>query len=100
MIARCAANYTALSEFEYKKEAEIIYCNDQDFVNAQWLIELSFFKALDIFKTLPGEHESNSILEDLMNLLPVSFKRNELAPLEKSMKISVRNVGNRWWLEL
>ena len=92
MIARCAANYTALRAFEDKNEAEIIYCNDQDFVNAQWLIELSFFKALDIFKTLPGEHESNSILEDLMNLLPVSFKRNELAPLEKSMKISDRNM--------
>ena len=92
MIARCAANYTALRAFEDKKEAEIIYCNDQDFVNAQWLIELSFFKALDIFRTLPGEHESNSILEDLMNLLPVSFKRNELAPLEKSMKISDRNM--------
>ena len=92
MIARCAANYTALRAFEDKNEAETIYCNDQDFVNAQWLIELSFFKALDIFKTLPGEHESNSILEDLMNLLPVSFKRNELAPLEKSMKISDRNM--------
>ena len=92
MIARCAANYTALRAFEDKKEAEIIYCNDQDFVNAQWLIELSFFKALDIFRTLPGEHESNSILEDLMDLLPVSFKRNELAPLEKSMKISDRNM--------
>jgi len=92
MIARCAANYTALRAFEDKNEAEIIYCNDQDFVNAQWLIELSFFKALDIFKTLPGEHESNSILEDLMDLLPVSFKRNELAPLEKSMKISDRNM--------
>ena len=27
-----------------------------------------------------------------MDLLPVSFKRNELAPLEKSMKISDRNM--------
>lgn len=92
MIARCAANYTALRAFEEKNEDDIIYCSDQDFVNAQWIIELSFFKALEIFNMLPGVQELGSIIDELFELMPVNFKRNELAPLQKILQISDRTM--------
>jgi hypothetical protein len=101
MIARCAANYTSLRAFEDKNEAEIIYCSDQDFVNAQWLIELSFFKALDIFKELPGEKSQKNNDDEIFDSLPESFKRAELAPLQSKLMISEKSINRKLtkWLE-
>jgi len=95
MIARCATNYTALRAFEEKNEAEIIYCSDQDFINAKWLIELSFFKALEIFKTLPGENTTNIKDEEFFELLPSSFKTAELAPLQAKLKVSEKTIERK-----
>ena len=89
MIARFAANYTALRAFEHKNESEKIMCNDNDFQNAQWLIELSFKRALALFEDLPGEKTvDGDRLEDFFVMLPSFFQRRELSPLEKSLNIS------------
>jgi biotin operon repressor len=92
MIARCAVNFSAIRAFEAKNEDEIIYCDDQDFVNAQWLIEMSFYKALELFLQLPGEKVSSTMVENIYQLLPDSFKRSELAPLQVKLKISERTL--------
>jgi DNA-binding transcriptional ArsR family regulator len=92
MIARCAVNFSAIRAFEAKNEDEIIYCDDKDFVNANWLMEMSFYKALEIFKQLPGEKVSSAMIDKIYQLLPNSFKRNELAPLQVTLKISERTL--------
>jgi DNA-binding transcriptional ArsR family regulator len=92
MIARCAVNYSAIRAFESKNEDEIIYCDDQDFINANWLMEMSFYKALEIFQQLPGEKVSSTMIDKIYQLLPESFKRNELAPLQVTLKISERTL--------
>lgn len=92
MIARCAVSYTALRAYEEKIDSDIIYCNDQDFMNAFWLIEMSFYKALDIFKQLPGEKVSLEITDKVYQLLPDSFKRKEAAPIQQALNICERTL--------
>ncbi len=92
MIARCAVNHTAIRAFEEKNEAEIINCNDQDFMNAFWLIEMSFYKALEIFQQLPGEKVTSALIEKVYQLLPVSFKRKEATPIQQALNISERTL--------
>ena len=101
MIARCAANYTAIRAFEDKNQAEIIYCSDQDFVNAKWLIELSFIKALDIFKELPGEKSQKNNDDEIFDALPECFKRAELAPLQSKLMVSEKSINRKLtkWLK-
>jgi hypothetical protein len=92
MIARVAANYTALRAFEEKVADERIECNDQDLLNARWLIELSFNKALNLFKELPGDKDTSSGDMDVYEKMPQEFKREELVPLQISLKMSEKSM--------
>jgi len=47
---------------------------------------------LEIFNMLPGVQELGSIIDELFELMPVNFKRNELAPLQKILQISDRTM--------
>ncbi len=41
---------------------------------------------------MPGEKVSSTMIDKIYQLLPNSFKRNELAPLQVTLKISERTL--------
>ena len=95
MIVRVAANYSAIRVFEEKIEGDLFECYDEDFVNAQWLIEMSFRKALQMFKELPGEKLEANKEDEIFGHLPDFFKKSELAALKSQLRISDKTLERR-----
>ncbi|MFM7359265.1 MAG: hypothetical protein ACKO1T_11915, partial [Sediminibacterium sp.] len=93
MIARMAMIFTMLRYYQAKKSNPVEFCSDEYYQIAEYLGELSLSCSLELFKQLPGEQVTGSeTLEEFYRLLPSSFNKKELAPLEKSMGKSMRTI--------
>ena len=101
MIVRLAMMYTMVRYFERKDNRLVVYCNDDDFENAYWMVAQSYKSSIELFKMLPGEKkdDSSSRVEEFFELLPKEFRTKETAPLQAKMKVSDRSI-NRYLKEL
>ena len=62
---------------------------------------MSFIKALDIFKELPGEKSQKNNDDEIFDALPECFKRAELAPLQSKLMVSEKSINRKLtkWLK-
>jgi hypothetical protein len=84
MVARLAMIFTMLRYYKSNDSLSTVYCSDQDYLNAEFLLEQSFQSSMELFKQLPGEQiVGHEILSEFFELLPNEFEAKELAPLAK-----------------
>jgi hypothetical protein len=94
MIVRLAAIFRMVRYFECQEKSSVVYCNDDDFENANWMIHQSYLSSIELFKMLPGQKQDNSSsrVEEFFELLPKEFRTKETAPLQAQMKVSNRTI--------
>lgn len=101
MICRLAAIFTMLRYYEQKLSCDNIYCNDDDFGNALFMIEYSLKCSLELFRALPGER-NEAVRADLktkyIQMLPDSFSTETNRQLLTKLVISER-TSSRWLKE-
>ena len=94
MIVRLSAIFRMVRYFEFQEKSSVVFCNDDDFENANWMIHQSYLSSIELFKMLPGQKQddSSSRVQEFFELLPTEFRTKETAPLQTKMKISDRTV--------
>ncbi len=92
MIARIACILSILRYSELDRQETIWYCEDKDFNTALSIVSESFECSMNVFETLKSQKkvEAPSRIDEFFERLPTKFRRKELAPLTKSMRISER----------
>ncbi len=101
MTFRLATIFTMFRVYNQKSDQSIVYCTDEDFGNALWLIEYSLFCSLKLFKTLPGEKDESAVVGkkiQFLKSLPAEFTTEDTRSLLPLLAISDRTVS-RWLLE-
>jgi Protein of unknown function (DUF3987) len=101
MIARIACILSMVRYGEVDRQESIWYCEDRDFSTALSIVSESYESSLEVFERLRKQKSENgaSRTEEFFDRLPMKFKRKELAPLMKSMRISDRTI-DRYLSEL
>lgn len=101
MICRLATIYTMFRHHEQDSKDTVIYCSDEDFGNAMWMIEYSLTCGLKLFKSLPGEKDEALIVNTKMQFmlaLPIEFESKDAEALKAKFNISERTIS-RWLSE-
>jgi hypothetical protein len=101
MICRMAAIFTMFRIYDQKLDQAVVYCNDEDFGNALWLVEYSLHCSVKLFKTLPGEKDEAKVADKKMLFLktmPMEFTTEETRVLLTKLSISDRTIS-RWITE-
>jgi len=80
--------------FEEKSVEGVYYCNDNDFHSALWMAQESYECSIRMLEILPGEKNNDGAgLEEFFNMLPSTFQKRELSPLQTSLGISDSSIG-------
>ncbi|MEO9211254.1 MAG: hypothetical protein ABI208_09145 [Ginsengibacter sp.] len=85
---------TSLRKFEQQDNGQVIFCSDEDFMVALYLVKKSLLCGLDIYEALPEEKTKGfyNYKREFLQCLPENFTRAEAILIGEKFKISERTV--------
>lgn len=97
MIARMAVVFTMLRYFENKSNESIVECLDVDFEIAYYMAEVSYENSIVLYERLSSKFSESfkDPNDDFFELLPDTFKRAEVAPLQAKLNMSEKSINRR-----
>jgi hypothetical protein len=94
MLTRIAGIFTMIRFYEREDNSAVVYCNDDDFDTALWMVKLSLKNSIELYKALPGEQAELKVANDryeLLKQLPGEFKKAGVKKIVEALSIPQRS---------